>query len=324
MIKKEMNYFEKAYFPYSYQTLYLKGTDMEEALKRIDSGLEKLNDYFYLSIDQLDKFCGKHFELKQESLSSVVCDITTEDNIIDMLLNLKKRALGSKKYDQKIKDKLKQIELSDFQKSVIEDISFYVYWGSIDETMMCLTLYTYEFEEKEYIQYANLKESDDIFDMIYDALENENKIINLFYKVRNKLYFNNNKKQMLRKPKDTPIEFGVCKGYRTLENALHVGYGHEMWRSYHSYKNPEALPGCVMTSLVAIFIRSGWVIIVLTWIWYYLFCKSNNKKLAEHPRVQKERNEFIEKQSKKVITQDMVDYCNYYKIPIKYYEDDIK
>ena len=58
---------------------------------------------------------------------------------------------------------------------------------------------------------------------------------------------------------------------------------------YHSYKNKDALIYVIVISFLVFFIKNGFFWSISIWIWYYLYCDTNNKKLNKNPRVLKER-----------------------------------
>jgi hypothetical protein len=248
-----------------------------------------------------------------------------------MLIDIKKRVLGLIQSAYLIKDKIRHINSNEnkFKEYVDKIISYLrpINKEYINDILAYLTLQNFEFEEKEYVQYINIKESDSLIDLVYDIVERLDEIIDLLCKARNKMYFDKKHEQVLR----CPQRMSICRnyytgewyylGYKTLSGAMRVSRNSSEWNLWHSYKNPAPLPSIIITSIIAIFIRSGWIIILLTWIWYWLFCKRNNKKLAEDPVIKKKREEFINYRKKEVITSDMVEYCKHYNIPIVYIED---
>ena len=65
--------------------------------------------------------------------------------------------------------------------------------------------------------------------------------------------------------------------------------GDDGYYLYHSYKNKDALIYVVVVSFLVFFIKNGFFWSISIWIWYYLYCDTNNKKLNKNPRVLKER-----------------------------------
>lgn len=65
--------------------------------------------------------------------------------------------------------------------------------------------------------------------------------------------------------------------------------GDDGYYLYHSYKNKDALIYVIVISFLVFFIKNGFFWSISIWIWYYLYCDTNNKKLNKNPRVLKER-----------------------------------
>jgi hypothetical protein len=70
------------------------------------------------------------------------------------------------------------------------------------------------------------------------------------------------------------------------------------WYLYHNIKNENALLPVIILSCITFFFKSGLLISIGIWIWYYFYCEKNNAELDKDPKILKEREWWIESHKK--------------------------
>lgn len=61
---------------------------------------------------------------------------------------------------------------------------------------------------------------------------------------------------------------------------------------YHSSKNKQVLPKLIPISIFIFFCKSGYIVVILMWISYAIWCCYNNRELDNDPLVLKKREEY--------------------------------
>lgn len=65
------------------------------------------------------------------------------------------------------------------------------------------------------------------------------------------------------------------------------------WYLYYSIKNENALIPVIIFSFLVFFCQGGWLVSIGIWVWYLVYCTSNNEKLNNDPQVLLERERWL-------------------------------
>lgn len=76
------------------------------------------------------------------------------------------------------------------------------------------------------------------------------------------------------------------------------------WYLWHHIKNENALLYIIVISFLTLFMNSGWIISLIVWLLYSLYCYKNNQKLNNNKEILKERKLWMEYYEKKGLLEE--------------------
>lgn len=65
------------------------------------------------------------------------------------------------------------------------------------------------------------------------------------------------------------------------------------WYLYHHIQNENALIPVAIFSFLTFFCKGGWIVSILAWFGYLVYCEYNNEKLNNDPQILIERAQWM-------------------------------